>query len=76
MGIQHYYITGFHILSARNNNTTPEDELKYQQEKDLYKKNYALSHGYNYLEIPYWAIDDDQYKELIDDKLQEIARCN
>lgn len=76
MGIQHYYITGFHILSANNNHSIPEDELSYLKEKDLYKKNYALSHGYHYLEIPYWAIDDDQYKELIDDKLQEIARCN
>lgn len=74
IGIQHYYITGFHILSARNNNTTPEDELKYQQEKDLYKKNYALSHGYYYLDIPYWTEKDDKYKELIDNKLREMEK--
>ena len=72
MGIQHYYITGFHILSAKKNHSTPEEELNYVKEKDLYKKNYALSHGYYYLDIPYWAEKDDKYKELIDNKLQEM----
>lgn len=34
--------------------------------------NYALTHGYNYLVIPYWSEKDDQYKKIIDDKINEI----
>jgi len=35
-GKQHYEITGFHYLSAKHNNTTPEQELHYQKVKDRY----------------------------------------
>ena len=72
MGLQHYQATSWAEYLAQKYNTTPSKIIEYQQEKDLYKKNYALSHGYYYLDIPYWAEKDDKYKELIDNKLQEM----
>ena len=71
-GGQHYSITGFHYQLAEKNGTTPEEEFAYQQWKDEYKKQYALSHGYEYLAIPYWTEKDESYKQLIDDKIAEI----
>lgn len=75
MGLQHYKATSWTNSLAQKYNTTPSKIIEYQQEKDLYKKNYALSHGYYYLDIPYWAEKDNKYKELIDKKLQEMERC-
>ncbi len=72
-GKQHYEITLYTKLSASANNKTPEEELEYQKWKDAYKKNDVLSHGYYYLEIPYWSDDENQsYKRLIDNKIDEI----
>lgn len=41
-----------------------EEKLKSQKEHDYRKKNYALVHGYNFLEIWYWDYDK------VDDILQ------
>lgn len=71
-GEQHYKICGLTKLAAEKYKTTPEEALKYIQWKDEYKKNYALSQGYYYLAIPYFAESDESYKTLIDDKIQEI----
>ena len=38
----------------------------------VYKKQYALSQGYYYLEIPYWTESDESYKTLIDEKIKSI----
>lgn len=75
MGLQHYKATSWTNSLAKKYNVTPSEIIEYQQEKDLYKKNYALSHGYYYLDIPYWTEKDDKYKELIDNKLREMERC-
>jgi hypothetical protein len=32
----------------------------------LYKKDYAISHGYMFLEIPYWTEKTEEYKTIID----------
>lgn len=74
-GQQHYQINTWHKNFARKYKTTPELELKYQQDRDKYKKEYALSKGYQYLEIPYWTIEDENesYKTLIDNKINEIS---
>lgn len=72
-GEQHYKITGFHIHSAKHDNISPEQELHYQQLKDRYKRIIAIKQGYFYLEIPYWTDDKDKtWKQLIDDKINEI----
>lgn len=71
-GEQHYKITEFIIIDAKKHHVTPTEELKYLQWKDEYKKQYALSHSYYYLVLPYWCFNDDSYKMLIDNKIQEI----
>lgn len=72
MGVQHYKITGYTKFEAEKQSVTPSDELNHQQWKDAYKKDYALSQGYHYLEIPYWTERDESYKTLIDNKIHEI----
>ncbi len=72
-GIQHYKNNLWAKKTAKRNGTTPQQELDYIQWKDQYKMDYALSQGYYYLAIPYWADDKDEtWKQLIDDKLEEI----
>lgn len=71
-GQQHYEICGLTKMSANRRNTTPEQAFLDQQHRDRIKKDYALSQGYHYLEIPYWTEKDESYKTLIDDKIHEI----
>lgn len=73
-GIQHYELNGWHITQSKSSGRTPEEEFEYQKYKDNYKKNYALEHGYFYLEIPYWSIDDESYTNLINNKIKEIEK--
>lgn len=71
-GEQHYKPTQFIKLNAKRNGVSIEEQFKERQYKDNYKKQYALSHGYSFLEIPYTSIDNDEYKKMIDDKINEI----
>ena len=71
-GQQHYDVCGWTYTQAKEEKCSPEEILKYQQWKDTYKKDYALSQGYYYLEIPYWTERDESYKTLIDSKIHEI----
>ena len=71
-GCQHYIINSWHIQSAIKNNTSPEEELQYQIDKDKYKEEYARKMGYEYLIIPYWTEKDESYKYLIDKKIENI----
>ena len=71
-GEQHFRITPFTTMGANRAHITPEEQLADQQWRDEYKKQYALSHGYYYLEIPYYTEKDDSYKHLIDDKINSI----
>lgn len=73
-GQQHYQICGFTTMTADYYNITPEEALKEYQWKDNYKKEYAIKHGYEYLEIPYWTEQDESYKKLIDNKILEINK--
>ena len=78
-GIQHYTITNWTNLTAKHNNTTPEQELHYQKVKDRYKRMFAKSkiNNYHYLEIPYYTDDKKEtWKKLIDDKINEINNIN
>lgn len=65
MGIQHYKITNFTKLSAQKKGISFEEEFQYSQWKDSYKKEQALLHGYNYIAIPYWSENNDEYKKII-----------
>lgn len=71
-GKQHYEIDKFTIMQANSQNKTPDEILQYQQFKDHHKQEYALSQGYHYLAIPYAAMKNDNYKIMIDKKIQEI----
>ena len=71
-GQQHYEICGWTLITAKTTGKTPEEVLEYQQYRDQYKKDYALSQGYHYLAIPYWTESDDSYKTLIDDTIHKI----
>jgi hypothetical protein len=71
-GIQHYECGGFTKLVAKQTGMSIREAFEYQQWKDNYKKQYALSQGYHYLEIPYWTEHDESYKTLIDNKIHEI----
>lgn len=71
-GEQHYHITEFTRTNATKRGVKPEEEFEYQQYKDIIKKEYAISNGYEYLEIPYHAAMHQMYKILIDNKIQDI----
>jgi len=52
-------------------------DLHKIQLHDRYKRLYARSCTYNYLEIPYWTDNKkEEYKKLIDDKILEIQQLN
>lgn len=72
-GIQHYQITGYIKSDAERYNITPEEMLLRRQSLDEYKKDYinSLDDCY-YLAVPYWTEQDESYKALIDNKIQEI----
>ena len=73
-GNQHYEPSFFIKLNAKKYGISIEEAFKRRQGKDEYKKQYALSHGYYFLEIPYTAEKDDKYKEMIDNKIKEILK--
>ena len=72
MGEQHYRKTSWNTLQAKRNQTTPELEFLKLQQRDKYKKEYALNQGYYYLSIPYYLEDNDAYKQAIDNKINFI----
>ena len=77
-GEQHYaHNNSITIQSAKKSNITPKQQLEYQKWKDEYKKNYALSQNYHYLEIPYYTDDKEKtWKKLIDYTVDEIKKIN
>lgn len=73
-GKQHYSPCSWHTLTAKRNGTSMMDEFKKQQERDEYKKKYAIAKGYHYLAIPYYDEENDLYKQTILNKINEIYR--
>ena len=71
-GLQHYEICLLTKLDAKERGVTPEEAFKLRQWRDQVKKDYAISQGYHYLEIPYWTETDESYKALIDDAIHKI----
>lgn len=71
-GQQHYEIGE---SSAWNTKRTVNEYIKYRKELDLFKKEYAISKGYKYLEIPYWSDDNEEsWKKLINNEIEYIKR--
>jgi hypothetical protein len=80
MGIQHYNTNSYSSI-WKDDNLTPEQQLHKRQLYDRYKRYIAFRNGYFYLAIPYWTEKDESYKQLIDNKIQEIilskvVNCN
>lgn len=73
-GEQHYKISTWDKNIAKRNDTTKEEVFNKRQLYDQYKKSYALELGYSYLEIPYWTETNESYKELIDNKINNIMK--
>lgn len=70
-GEQHY-----NKLSDTNiwlNGKTPDEYLYTRRLYDRYKRYFAKTKGYNYLEIPYWSDNKEEYwKELITNKINNL----
>lgn len=73
-GKQHYSLIGGKSKWLKN--MTPEEYLKRRKERDEYKKAFAIANGFFYLEIPYWTEKDENYKTLIQNKLNKINIYN
>lgn len=72
-GQQHYSKNSFNGYFGQKN-ISPEQALNQRKEYDAFKKEYALSHDYYYLEIPYWTDDKKEtWKILINNKIQDIV---
>ena len=71
-GAQHYKSCSWHSLTAKRNGTSAEEEFTKQQERDAYKMNYALEHGFYYLVVPYYEEENDVYRQTILNKINEI----
>lgn len=74
-GIQHYkpQICSWYKHGAIRDGLTLEEYIQRRKYCDDYKKEYALKNGYSFLEIPYWTEKNDEYKELINQKIKEIV---
>lgn len=75
-GVQHYEPSFFIRLTAKKYGISTQEAFHQRQYKDEYKKQYALDNGYHFLEIPYTAENNDEYKDLIDSKINEILKQN
>lgn len=73
-GAQHYKTCIWDKMNAERNNVTQEEFFQKRKFYDKYKKDYALKNGYLYLEIPYWTEKDESYKNIIDDKINQITK--
>lgn len=73
-GRQHYEEQG--ETSKWLHGLTSAEYLTKRKEYDEFKKSYALAEGFFYLEIPYWAEEEDEFTILIDKKIAEIKTYN
>ena len=72
-GKQHYMITNLTNLSAKQKNISAKDAFEGQCLRDKIKEDYVNSlPNYHILIVPYWTFNDESYKTLIDNKIQEI----
>ena len=69
-GEQHYKPISFFYRGSSEDVAAQFERRKYL---DRFKKKYAISHGYHYLEIPYWTDDKKEtWRKLIDRKINTI----
>ena len=73
-GSQHYNEYSKNSLWSDKTGLNPKEALHKRKLYDRYKWYVAYKNGYNYLEIPYWTEDDNSYKLLINNKINEIIK--
>lgn len=73
-GQQHYQTSLWHETEASRKNCSSTDILHEIQWRDKIKKEYIISHNSFYLTIPYWDIQNGNYKEMINNKIEEIKQ--
>lgn len=56
------------------NGKSPKQWLKELQERDEYKKQYAIQNGYKYIALKYDNILDGSYKKEIQEVLKEVTK--
>lgn len=71
-GKQHFEICLLTKEDALERGCTPEEALANLQYRDKIKMENVLLNKQHYLAIPYTAEKNDQYKQLIDDKIHKI----
>lgn len=76
-GIQHYKSNnGIHEYEAKRKGISREEAYEEMKERDLFKKNFCLEHGYHYLEISYKDVENKSYKEIIINKINSILKSS
>lgn len=74
---QQHYENNFYKTLLKMNEEDANKQLRKRKVYDRYKKAYAEHYGYEYLELPYYLFGkDDKYKEVIDQKINEILSKN
>ena len=72
-GVQHYQEKStWNVLNAKENNISVHESLLQQQYRDKIKKEYAISCGYAFIEIPYWNVYNDSFKKTINDVIDSL----
>lgn len=71
-GASHYRADMWVIMLAEKKEISIQEALEDIQYRDKIKMDYAISQNYAYLAIPYWTEQDESYKILIDNKINEI----
>lgn len=75
-GKQHYEICLLTKHDAKERGISTEESFELLKYRDNLKKEFALSNGYEFLEIPYYTSDNESYKTLIDQKISYILSIN
>jgi hypothetical protein len=67
-GEQHYRSSS--ILYRSKDKRINEERFQSNAQRDSFKKEYVLSRGYSYLEIPYYCVLNGKYKSMIHDAIE------
>lgn len=73
-GKQHYSSIGEN--SKWLNGLTSAEYLAKRKNYDIFKKDFALKNNFHFLEIPYWTEQKEEYKILIDKKIEEVIKSS
>ena len=75
-GWQHYRgeSCSWYKHRAQRENRPISEYVEQRANYDKYKEEFAKNNGYDFLIIPYWSEKNDEYKKIIDEKINLIAQ--